>query len=443
MRHRKIPVACVQTRAADREDFPSAWVAVLAALERAASAGAALVVLPEGTVPAYVLGTEPVDATLLHRAFEDVSRIARRFGTTIVYGTARIQDGRTYNGAVVVGPDGAELGAAHKQFLWHFDRRWFARGEALEPVDSPAGRLGVLVCADGRLPTIARTLVERGAEILVMPTAWVTSGRDPAALENLQADLLVNVRAAENGVPFVAANKSGVERGAVAYCGKSAIVRGDGTFAARAPEHEPCVIEAELEVGLPPRAFPPVPGFSAPALRTVPLPARLAFTPSRDPDELARFAELSRLADCDGVLAPGSGVAGTVIQLAGVAAAVVDDAVVRNPAGLVAARLSGLDLFVWQTAGNGADVTSFARTRAAELRAYVVVLPQESQGRAFAVDPDGAIVAGTFGDFRLAAFAYDPKRTAATQVAPHTDVLEGLRAVSLLRERATSEVSIG
>ena len=57
-----------------------------------------------------------------------------------------------------------------------------------------------------------------------MPTAWVTSGRDPGALENVQADLLARVRAYENGVPFVAANKCGVELGIALYCGKSQIV---------------------------------------------------------------------------------------------------------------------------------------------------------------------------------------------------------------------------
>ena len=57
------------------------------------------------------------------------------------------------------------------------------------------GRLGVLICADGRMPGIGRALVDAGAQVLVMPTAWVTSGRNPHELENLQADLLAQVRA--------------------------------------------------------------------------------------------------------------------------------------------------------------------------------------------------------------------------------------------------------
>jgi hypothetical protein len=46
--------------------------------------------------------------------------------------------------------------------------------------------------------------------------------------------------------------------------------------------------------------------------------------------------------------------------------------------------------------------------------------------RAFAVDPDGAVVCGTFGEFELTAFAFDRKRTDVWRVAPQTDVREGL-----------------
>ena len=59
--------------------------------------------------------------------------------------------------------------------------------------------LGVLVCADGRLPTIARALVDARGRIFVMPTAWVTSGRDPHSLENVQADLLARCARTRTG----------------------------------------------------------------------------------------------------------------------------------------------------------------------------------------------------------------------------------------------------
>jgi predicted amidohydrolase len=398
----------------------------------------------------------------------------------IVYGGVKIANGATYNAAICIGPDGVELGHAAKQFLWHFDRRWFAPGGTLEPVETPLGTLGLLVCADGRIPTIAATLVERGAQALVMPTAWVTSGRDPAALENLQADLLANVRARENGVPFLVANKCGVERASVAYCGKSAIVDAGGEFVARGSETREEIVWGEIEI--PPRgrtraeaatSAPQSPGEAA-ALRPR---LRVAFTAACAAAEVAELAEAAAVADCDLILSggplpadkafrtaagagvppvpaaaltpaplldgsPGSGGGVRIVESAevGVRFAAVGDGAVLDPRGLVDLRLHGFDLFVW-TAGAGCEPswrTRFARTRAAELRAFVIVFENDGAAgreRAFAVDPDGAVVAGTFGDFRLASFVYDRARAAATTVAPTTDVLAGLRAAEAIRQR--------
>jgi hypothetical protein len=66
-----------------------------------------------------------------------------------------------------------------------------------------------------------------------------------------------------------------------------------------------------------------------------------------------------------------------------------------------------------------------ARGRAVELRIYVVAIDERVR-RAFAVDPDGAIVAGTFEDYRVAGFGLDPARTQQTLVAPATDIADGL-----------------
>ena len=439
MRPRRIPVASIQTPAHDRSAFESAWPRILASVDEAARAGAKLIVLPEGTVPGYVLGTEPVPSELLDDARAALAVSARRYEATIVYGTALHFGGETFNAAAVIGPDGTRLGSASKRFLWHFDRRWFAAGTELEPLETPVGKLGLLVCADGRIPSIAATLVERGAEILVMPTAWVTSGRDPGNRENVQADLMVNVRARENGVPFVAANKAGVELASVAYCGKSALVDANGAFVARAGEAEAQILSGTLELGNPVHAsrhvFAPT---EADLPRQRPAAARIAFTPATDAVELARLRELAAVADADGLLDAtqalhSDGERG--IELAGVRAAVVGWESLRSARGLVAARLAGIDLFICGPApGEPEWLVPFARTRAMELRAYVVAFADAR--RAFAVDPEGVVVAGTFEGFRMAAFAYDAARAAATRVAPATDVLAGLRDAEAIRSRA-------
>ena len=425
MSARPTPVAAVQTRAHDRAAFAERWPAHLARIAAAAESGARLIVVPEGTAPAYVIGEEAVDRRQLESAAQDVIGIAARTGATVVYGSARPHEGGVANSAYVVTRDGI-AGFADKCFLWHFDRRWFSAGDVLEPVDTPVGRLGVFICADGRIPTIAEALVARGAEVLVVPTAWVTSGRDPRVLENIQADLMIPVRARENGVPVVAANKCGVELRSVLYCGKSQIVAADGSIVALAPQDTETTLRATIAIGAPIVARAPQP---APVVRLtgeeLPATVRIAITTQLDPT----LQVAARVADAELFVDPHARPASSDV-------AIVDDEALLDPRALVAPRLDGVRLFVWH-ASIGADwVVPFARTRAAELRAYLVVLDTPRR-RAFAVDPDGAVACGTFDGFELAAFTFDRARTDGWQVAPGTDVRESIVRVAGLTSAAT------
>jgi predicted amidohydrolase len=417
---RPTPVAAVQTRAHDRAGFAERWPALLARIAAAAQAGARLIVVPEGTVPAYVIGADPVDPSVLEAAAQDVISVAARTGATIVYGGARADERGLANSAYVATAAGI-VGHADKCFLWHFDRRWFRAGDALEPVDTPAGRLGIFICADGRIPTIADALVAKGAEVLVVPTAWVTSGRDPGALENLQADLMIRVRARENGVPLVAANKVGVEARSVAYCGKSQIVAADGSLVALAPQDEETILSGTVAVGpsIRDRAEQP-PAVTRLAGDPLAASLRIAIAVRSDP----ALHALAAVADAGLVIDPHAQPASADVALA-------DDEAVLDPRALVGPRLAGVRLFVWRTSSDAPWIVPFARTRAAELRAYVVVFDSPRR-RAFAVDPDGAVVCGTFGAFELAAFAFDRARTDAWRVAPETDVREALVRVGNL-----------
>lgn len=379
--------------------------------------------LPEGTVPAYVIGSEPVDPQLLERAAADLIAIAAQTGVTIVYGGGRYDGERFLNAAAVVTGAGV-IGTADKCFLWHFDRRWFSPGSALEPVATPAGRLGILICADGRIPTIASTLVDRGAEMLVVPTAWVSSGRDPAALENLQADVMIAVRAFENGVPLVAANKVGVEARSVAYCGKSAIVAADGSFVARADQDAETTLRATIAVG---------PTFIARS--TAPAPIERGNDPRDLPDTLriavavrhdSALHALAATADAALVLDPHAHPMSHEVGL-------VQDEAILDPRALVEPRLAGVRLFVWHASIAGRWVTALARTRAAELRAYLVVLDTLGR-RAFAVDPDGTVICGTFPGFDLAAFTFERTRTDGWHIAPHTDIRAAYERVAAIAQ---------
>lgn len=411
---KNLRVGALQLTAHDRAAFESGAVNLREQVEQAAQA-CDLLVLPEGTFPAYVLGADDVDTRHVDAALEELRSVARLHGCVIVAGAAMRERGDLFNSAVVIDADGTIAGTAEKIFLWHFDRKWFAPGMRIEPIETRAGRLGVMICADGRMPAIAQTLVDRGAELLVMPTAWVTSGRDPLRLENIQADLLARVRARENNVPFVAANKCGTERGMVLYCGKSQIVDASGEIVAMAPEREPAFVHASLTL-------------NAPRPYRVPLPAVSPVAPAQGFERVAFSLD-------GGLTAQTLAILDADVALTASDDACIDASLAYDPRTLIAFRNAGHRRIALRVGGDGAAFESIARARAAELRLYLIVF-DPSRDRAYAVDPDGTIVAGTFGDFRIASVAIDYRRTNETSVAPGTDVERGLRDVAAIAQGA-------
>jgi predicted amidohydrolase len=420
---RSLVVAAVQTMAHDRTSFARVWPAIADRIREAAGLGAQLIVLPEATLPGYVMGFEAYDGAEIAQALDECSRLARELRVVLVIGAARRDGDRVFNSAMVIDADGSIAGTADKHFLWHFDRQWFAAGERLQPVDTSIGAIGALVCADGRIPTIARTLVDRGAELLVMPTAWVTSGRDPQQLENVQADLLARVRARENNVPFVAANKAGIELGCVAYCGKSQIVTAGGELAAVGPEDREKIVLATIQIGAS-RAVrhPDTDGAAGGRIESGSTPVRIAISARAFADD-ALTRERLRILEADVLIMPENIYAAGERAVQFVRAG--DDAV-GDPGYLAARRLAGYDLAVWRSDMDPQWQLAFARARALELRIYVIVA-DTARGRAFAVDPDGVVLCGTFDGYEIASFTYDPLRTRQTLVAPGTDVLAGLQ----------------
>jgi predicted amidohydrolase len=426
-----IRVAAVQLRAHDRAAFATALDGIVESA-REAAASADLVVMPEATLPAYLLRTPLLaDEATVADALDRLRAIARENRSVMVIGAA-VRDGASLrNRAVVIDADGSLAGHADKLFLWHFDRHWFSAGERIEPIETAVGKLGVLVCADGRLPTIARALVDRGAVALVMPTAWVTSGRDPGALENVQADLLARVRAYENAVPFVAANKCGSELDMVAYCGKSQIVDGRGELLAIASEREPQSVHAAISTA--PQARPrrfalPTVAAREPLARG---PLRLAISFDALPADIDE--RLALLDDAQALSPHDPQRLAALDREIGVVSA--GDDLVLDPAGLVAYHRARYALVVWATELAAPWPERLARARALELRLYVVVFDR-SQRRAFAVDPDGLVIAGTFARYRLASFPLDLRKTAEATVAPGSDVRVGLERI----ERILGEV---
>jgi predicted amidohydrolase len=221
-------------------------------IERAAKAGANLVVFPELALTGYACGddffdlAEPVPGPGPSTAH--LAETARRLGVHIIWGMPeRGLPGVIYNSAVLVGPDG-HVGTWRKHTLpGHAtdhggagafpDRRFFRAGNRSPVFDTPIGRIGMMVCYDVFFPEIARLLTLKGADLLVG-----ISGSP--SFERPIFEPLVLARAMENTVPFAYCNLAGAE-GNVTYWGGSRLI-GAGDPESKVPG-TPIVVRAAYD----------------------------------------------------------------------------------------------------------------------------------------------------------------------------------------------------
>jgi predicted amidohydrolase len=361
-------IACCQVRACDIEDAEANLAGLLAALDEAGAAGAQLVLLPECSYPAYYLKDADPYGKPGVRPYDEVARLfgerARRYGYWLAAGMAVPHAGGTLtNSGVVFGPDGEQRGRYDKSFLWHFDSNWFSRGDAFPVFDAGFAKFGILICADGRQPEIARMLRLSGAEVICDLTAWVSWGRTQAELNTTQCEYLMPVRAFENGTWVAAADKWGPEDGTIIYSGRSCVIDPLGVTRVCAPSTGDSVVIYDLEpvavenVARRPALYGALtrPTAENPAMwiqdePLVPSRAsgRVAVAPSADAFDMegvvARFLAL-RAQDCDLVVFGGvEGPEGWEVQLPVLEAAVRE----RGGAALMAVATTGCNW--WQAA---------------------------------------------------------------------------------------------
>ncbi len=245
-------IACCQVRAYDLEQAETNLDQLLAALDEAGRAGAQLVLLPECAYPAYYVRDADPYARPGVRPYAEVVGLfaakAKQYGYWLAAGMAVPHaDGTLTNSGVVFGPDGVQRGRYDKSFLWHFDTTWFERGREFPVFDAGFCKFGVLICADGRQPEVARMLSVNGAEVICDLTAWVSWARTTAELTTTQCEYLMPVRAFENAVWVAAADKWGPEDGTIIYAGRSSIIDPTGATRLCAPSSGNMVVTYTIE----------------------------------------------------------------------------------------------------------------------------------------------------------------------------------------------------
>lgn len=202
-----------------------------------------LVLLPECAYPAYLLG---LDEEALEQALSHTERILRMFSDLAreheIYLAAGIVlpelDG-LLNSVVLFDRRGKQIARADKSNLWHFDDNWFKPGLPARVVDTEFGKIGMMVCADGRIPELAGLLREQGARLILDPVNLSASATCSELLSNAQYEYILPARARENGLFIAACGKAGVEAGCVTNLGRSIVLSPQGEILAEAsPDRE-------------------------------------------------------------------------------------------------------------------------------------------------------------------------------------------------------------
>ncbi len=188
-------------------------------IEQAAQAGARLVALPENFA---LLGRREQDKLAVAEPdgagpIQDfLAEMAQRHGIYLVGGTIPLRGAdpqRVRAACLLHGPDGRRLARYDKIHLFDVEvadggERYresasIEPGNAVVTVDTELGCIGLAVCYDLRFPELFRALLARGAEILVLPSAFTeTTGA-------AHWHLLCRARAVENLCYLLAPGQGG------------------------------------------------------------------------------------------------------------------------------------------------------------------------------------------------------------------------------------------
>lgn len=180
---------------------------VLADIDEAVGEGASLLVFPEAYIPGYPAWiwrlrpggdralTDEIHARLRSNSvdlargdLQPIQDAAAKHGVTIVLGInevdSRFSGTTLFNTVVVLGPDGTLLNRHRKLMPTNPERMVWGMGDGsgLRVVDTPAGRLGALICWESYMPLTRYALYAQDIDIYVAPTwdageSWLATMR--------------------------------------------------------------------------------------------------------------------------------------------------------------------------------------------------------------------------------------------------------------------------
>lgn len=225
-----------------RADRPANLAAARELLKQAAATGADLAVLPEYTDYLGPAAGAPEPEPLDGRYATGLAELAAEHRIWLAAGSFHERGpdpGRSYNTCPVFDRTGALAAAYRKIHLYdveipgrvsYRESATVAAGDTPVTVDVDGLRVGLSICYDLRFPELYRRLATAGAQLLLVPAAFMQhTGRD-------HWSVLLRARAIENQCYVAAAAQIGDHDPGRTCYGRSCLVDPWGTVLAQAPD---------------------------------------------------------------------------------------------------------------------------------------------------------------------------------------------------------------
>ncbi len=172
---------------------------------------------------------------------EEISGLSKEYNVVIVVGYPELGGDKVYNSSMLICPDGTKSNY-RKIHLFSRETAIFEKSDkAPDVVDTPAGRIGMMICFDWVYPETARILALKGAQIVAHPSNLV--------LQYCQRAMFA--RSVENGVYTITCNRIGTENRtdrSLTFTGYSQVLDPKGTILVNAPEDKDHIGIVEVDV---------------------------------------------------------------------------------------------------------------------------------------------------------------------------------------------------
>lgn len=203
------------------------------------SKGSDLVLLPElwptgyFAFDRYAADAETLDGPTV-RALREKARALKAW----IFGGSLVENegGKLFNTSIFIDASGQLVARYRKMHLFGYgseERKALCAGSEPVVADTPWGRAGLATCYDLRFPELFRAMVDRGAQLFLVASAWPAARVEPWRLFN-------RARALENQSWLISCNCAGTNAGKT-LAGNSHIVDPWGEVLARGSEGEEIV----------------------------------------------------------------------------------------------------------------------------------------------------------------------------------------------------------